>query len=168
MSESEERLNQWLRDAHAMEEQAEQMLSGMSSRIENYPDLATRIQQHLEETRSQRQRLEACMQRRGISTSTMKDMTARFTALMQGVSGAMSGDEVMKGALSGYTFEHFEIASYKILIAAAEALGDNETARVCNEICREEEAMASWLAERIPETTRTYLMREDAGVDAKR
>ncbi len=90
-----------MRDAHAMEEQAEQMLSGMSSRIENYPDLATRIQQHLEETRSQRQRLEACMQRRGVSTSTMKDMTARFTALMQGVGGAMSGDEVIKGALSG-------------------------------------------------------------------
>lgn len=169
MTDINDTLNQWLRDAHAMEEQAEQMLSSQASRIENYPDLAARIQQHISETRSQRERLERCLERRGASTSAMKDMTAKATAMMQGLGSMMAGDEVMKGTHASYAFEHFEIASYRILTAAAEAAGDTETARICEDICREEEAMASWLADRIPETTRTYLAREHAGLDeAKR
>jgi ferritin-like metal-binding protein YciE len=45
-----ENLLDWLRDVHAMAHQAEQMLRAQSSRLENYPDLKARIDQHLEET----------------------------------------------------------------------------------------------------------------------
>ncbi|WP_067334280.1 ferritin-like domain-containing protein [Stappia indica] len=169
MTDMNETLNQWLRDAHAMEEQAEQMLDSQASRLESYPELASRIRQHLEETHSQRERLESCIERRGASSSSMKDMAARLSALMQGMSSMMSSDEVMKGLLTSYAFEHFEVASYRILTAAAEAVGDSETARMCEAICKEEEAMASWLAGQIPEVTRTYLSRESADMDeAKR
>jgi ferritin-like metal-binding protein YciE len=44
---------EWLRDAHAAEEQAETMLSGMARRIENYPELKARIEQHIGETQRQ-------------------------------------------------------------------------------------------------------------------
>lgn len=169
MTDMNETLNQWLRDAHAMEEQAEQMLSSQASRLESYPELASRIRQHLEETRSQRERLESCIEHRGGSSSSMKDMAAKLSATMQGMSSTMASDEVMKGLLASYAFEHFEVASYRILVAAAEAVGDGRTARMCEEICREEEAMADWLAERIPGVTRTYLSRESAEMDeAKR
>jgi ferritin-like metal-binding protein YciE len=40
----------WLRDAHSAEEQAETMLSGMARRIENYPQLKARVEQHIRET----------------------------------------------------------------------------------------------------------------------
>jgi len=50
MTESAEHLLDWLRDAHAMEQQAEQMLRAQSGRLEHYPELKTRIDQHLEET----------------------------------------------------------------------------------------------------------------------
>jgi len=43
MADMDERLNQWLRDAHAMELQAEHMLNGLAGRIESYPELGTRI-----------------------------------------------------------------------------------------------------------------------------
>lgn len=169
MTTAAERLNQWLRDAHAMEEQAEQMLKAQSGRIESYPDLKARIDQHIEETRSQRQRLERCMETRGISSSSIKDITGQMTAMMQGMGGMVAGDEIVKGAMAGYTFEHMEIASYKVLIAAAEAEGDNATAEACRQICREEEAMASWLADHLDEVTRMHLSREEAGADeAKR
>jgi ferritin-like metal-binding protein YciE len=135
-------LDQWLRDAHAMEQQAETMLSSQAGRIENYPELKQRIEQHLRETQSQRERIETCLQRRGTSTSGAKDLAAKFTAMMQGLSGTVMGDEVAKGAMASYTFEHFEISAYKILIASAELAGDTETARVCKEICDEEERMA--------------------------
>lgn len=169
MTDIKERLDQWLRDAHAMEEQAEKLLSGQASRIENYPDLRARIEQHLEETKSQRRRLESCLERRNVSSSTLKDMTGKFTATVQNLSGLFAGDEVVKGALASYAFEHMEIASYRILIAAAEAEGDMETAETCEEICEEEEAMASWLLENIGAIATRHLIREEASLEeAKR
>lgn len=162
MTDINDRINQWLLDAHAMEEQAETILSGQSHRIESYPELETRMRQHLEETRSQQVRLDQCIKRRGASHSSMKDMVGKFTATMQNLSGAFAGDEVVKGVLAGYAFEHMEIASYRILIAACEVAGDHETRAVLEDICREEEAMAQWLADAIPDITRRHLQRTEA------
>jgi len=154
-----EELDQWLRNAHAMEEQAEKMLEAQASRIENYPELAAGVNRHLAETQRQKERLEQCLDRRGTSSSGMKDVAAKFTAVMQGVGGSMAADEVVKGAMASYTFEHFEISAYRTLIAAAELAGDSETARVCTEICREEESMADQLAGLLPQVATTYLHR---------
>jgi ferritin-like metal-binding protein YciE len=44
----------WLRDTHAMEQQAEAMLESQASRLEHYPDLRQRIVAHPDETRWQR------------------------------------------------------------------------------------------------------------------
>lgn len=166
MSNISETVNQWLRDAHAMEEQAEDMLQSQAGRIRNYPQLKARIEQHITETQSQRERLEGCLEARGTSASTMKDLSGKTTALMQGLGGIFAGDEVVKGTLAGYTFEHMEIASYKLLIAAARTDGDQETARVCEEICREEEAMAEWMAANMEDIAATYLRREEESSDA--
>ena len=68
-----------------------------------------------------------------------------------------------------YTFKHMEIASYRILIAAAEAVGDSQTTGVCRQILVEEEAMAAWLSEQVPGTVQKFLKRDEiAGVQAKR
>jgi ferritin-like metal-binding protein YciE len=169
MNEITKRVDQWLRDAHAMEQQAETILQGQTSRIENYPQLSAKFDAHLEETRRQRERLEKCMERRGASTSGLKDVAAKFTATMQNLSGLFAGDEVVKGLMAGYTFEHMEIASYRILSAAAKADGDAETARVCDEICKEEEAMAAWLQDNMGTIATQYLQRDESGSkEAKR
>ncbi|MCV0397233.1 MAG: ferritin-like domain-containing protein [Rhizobiaceae bacterium] len=166
MADINEIVDQWLRDAHAMEEQAEQMLKAQAQRIENYPDLKARIEQHIGETQSQRERLEACLKTRGTTTSSVKDVTGKFTAMMQGIGGVFAGDEVVKGSLASYAFEHMEIASYKILAAAARTAGDEQTATVCEDILREEEAMASWLSDNMGSVSSTYLRREAGGSDA--
>ncbi|MBZ9965720.1 DUF892 family protein [Mesorhizobium sp. B292B1B] len=162
MSESREWLVQWLRDAHAMEEQAETMLNGQLNRIENYPELSDRIRQHVQETRQQAARLETCLDRIGQGSSTLKDAGGKLTAMAQSLSGVFAGDEVMKGSLASYTFEHMEIASYTILIAAAKSLGEAEVAQVCDENLREEVAMADWLKSHIPATTEQFLARTDS------
>ena len=64
-----ERLLQWLRDAHAMEKEAETMLTAQASRIENYPQLKSRIEMHVTETQDQARQLESCIERLGGSTS---------------------------------------------------------------------------------------------------
>ena len=84
------------------------------------------------------------------------------------MSGLFVGDEVVKGSLASYTFEHMEIGSYRILIATAEEAGEAETARVCEEILREEQAMADWLEDNMPMVTHAFLSRDQqAGVTAK-
>lgn len=169
MATVEENLMDWLRDAHAMEEQAETMLSAMAARIENYPQVKAKLEQHLEETRDQARRLEACIKRRGSDTSTAKDLMGKFAAMGQGMGGAMASDEIVKGSMAGYTFEHMEIAAYTVLVAAAEAAGDGETARTCRAILEQEVAMARWLEEHLPTVTRQYLGRaETPGATAKR
>ncbi|RUW00084.1 MULTISPECIES: DUF892 family protein [unclassified Mesorhizobium] len=162
MSESREWLIQWLRDAHAMEEQAETMLSGQLGRLESYPELSERIRAHLAETKEQARRLKSCLDGLEEGSSTLKDAGGKLTAMAQSISGVFAGDEVMKGSLASYTFEHMEIASYTILMAAAEAVGEAEIARVCEQNLREEEAMAEWLKANLPQVTETFLARADA------
>lgn len=169
MSKSREWLIQWLRDAHAMEEQAETMLNGQLSRLEHYPDLSARIRQHVEETKQQAARLQACLDGLDEGSSALKDAGGKLMAMAQSMSGIFAGDEVMKGSLASYTFEHMEIASYTMLIAAARSLGETEIARVCEQNLNEEIAMADWLQKHLPATTEQFLARNEIdGDEAKR
>lgn len=147
----------WLRDAHAMEQQAETMLTAMAKRIENYPDLKRRIEQHIEETRNQAQLVAQCIERRGGDTSTMKDLAGKAMAGMQGAMGMFSSDEIVKGGMMSYAFEHFEIASYSNLIEAARMVGDRETMEICESILPQEQAMADWLLHNMAGVSRRFL-----------
>jgi len=169
MSHARKELADWLRDAHAMEVQAEAMLKGQAARLEHYPKLKSRIEQHITETRRQARDVEQCLQSMGQDTSALKDTGGKAMAMMQAVGGIVMGDEVIKGTLAGYSFEHMEIASYTILIAAAEAAGEHEIASVCERILGEEQAMAAWLSAHTGEVVRQYLAREEIpGLDSKR
>jgi ferritin-like metal-binding protein YciE len=158
----------WLRDAHAMEEQAETMLTAQHRRLQNYPALKDRIGQHIEETKQHAASLQACLDRLGDGRSTVKVMAAKLTAMLQGASGVFVSDEVVKGSLAGYTFEQMEIASYRILIAAADYVGDEETKAVCQRILDDEIAMASWLEENMDSVVQDYLRRDENDLEAKR
>jgi len=160
MTEPRDWLVQWARDAHAMEEQAKTMLSGQAQRLENYPELRSRIEQHVQETERQAGRLETYLADVGKSESVLKDMSGKLMALGQSFSGVFAGDEVMKGALAGYTFEHMEIASYTILMHDAQTLGDERLAEICRLNLEEEKAMALWLQEHMPTVTSQFLQRE--------
>jgi ferritin-like metal-binding protein YciE len=163
-----ENLNDWLRDAHAMEQQAEKMLTAQAERLEHYPALRARIVQHIEETRGQQRLLDECLTRRGISNSIVKDLGGKLMAFGQAVGGMTTSDEVVKGAMAGYVFENLEIASYTSLIAAAQAVGDTATQAACEQIIVQEKAMAAWLLEHLPEVTQAFLARaEQPGVTAK-
>jgi ferritin-like metal-binding protein YciE len=155
-----ERLNEWLRDAHAAEQQAETMLSNMASRVEDYPELKRRIEQHVGETRRQAERVRGCLERRGDDTSALKDTGGKMLGFSQAMSGMLTDDEVMKGAIASSAFEAMEIASYRILADTAAEAGDPETARVCQEILREEQAMAAWLERHLPSLTHAYLVKD--------
>lgn len=168
-SEAKGKLYTWLKDAHAMEEQAEKMLTAQAKRLENYPKLRERIQQHIEETKSQSERIAECLESLNESSSAMKDMGGKLAAMGQALGGMTASDEVVKGGIASYAFEHFEIANYRALIAAADQLGEEKVKEVCEEILKEELAMAKWLEDNLDEVTRSFLSRsESSQLEGKR
>lgn len=169
MAQPDERMIKWLRDTHAMEKEAESMLTTMASRIEHYPELKQRVEQHIEETRSQASRVEARLQALGSDTTTVKDASSSAMGAVAAGSHAFWSDEVLKGFGASYAFEHLEIAAYRNLMFAAEALGDTATAQLCREILPEEEAMAGWLLEHQQALVQQFIALDQAeGVSAKR
>jgi ferritin-like metal-binding protein YciE len=168
MTSPRESLAAWLRDAHAMEGQAETFLQTQIDRLKNYPEALPRLQSHLEETKQQKAAVERCLQQLGEDTSLLKDGTMKVAANMQGLMHAMSSDEVLKNALASAAFEQFEAASYRMLVTAAEIAGEREIARICETIMEQEVAMADWAWGQLQPLTQKYVSLEAAGAEAKR
>ena len=167
MAVSRENLTAWLRDAHAMENQAIEILEKQGNRLEHYPELRAKVRTHLEESRRHAERVERCLHQLGTDTSSLKTAAGKLIGTAQQLAGLFASDEVLKSGIADYAFEHYEIASYRILIAAATEAGEHEVRRSLEENLREEEAMAEWLGQHLPEVTRQYLHREAAGQSAK-
>jgi|SRR5690625_858884 len=148
----------WLNDARAMELGLIQSLQGQAKMAEDlFPHVKSRIEQHLEETRRHAELIEGCLERLDANISTMKGVTGVLGAGLQSAMAALTGDDLVKASLAGYASEHLEIASYQALIAAANDLGDTETAAVCEQILEEELAMSEWLEENLPEIVLHFL-----------
>lgn len=159
MAKDKNMLLKWLRDAHAMEASAESILSKQVDKFKEYPRLKQRIVDHLDETRSQQTRVEQCIKDLGGDTSALKEMVGKFSGSMQAFMAAGAEDDVIKASIANYQFECMEIASYRVLVEAAEIYGNPEVARVCRQILAEEEEMADWLNNHMGEVTRAYLGR---------
>jgi ferritin-like metal-binding protein YciE len=167
MAVSRENLTAWLRDAHAMENQAIEILEKQANRLEHYPELRAKVRSHLEETHRHGERVERCLHQLGTDTSALKTALGKAVGTAQQLSGLFASDEVLKSGIADYAFEHYEIASYKMLIAAAAEAGEDQVGTILEQNLRDEEEMAAWLAQHLPEVTRQYLHREAAGQTAK-
>jgi ferritin-like metal-binding protein YciE len=152
-----------LRDAYAMEMQAKDMMANQAKRLEDYPKLRERAQQHERETDEQIKRLERCLAQVGDSPSTFKNLATRTAAAFQGAMHGMVSDEVIKDTLTGFAFEHFEIAAYRQLITMAVTLGENDIAEALQPSLEEEEEMAEWISDNMDHTVRTFMQRADEG-----
>ena len=62
-----------LRNAHAMETQARELMERQSERLDEYPEVKTKLTAHLQETNEQLKRLEQCLEACGEATSALKD-----------------------------------------------------------------------------------------------
>jgi ferritin-like metal-binding protein YciE len=155
-----------LRNAHALETQAVQLLSRQVERLENYPAMSERMRQHIEESRTQQARLEQILDRLGTSHSALKDAVTGFMGNMAALGHTVAQDEVVKNTFANYAFEHYEIASYKGLLEMADAAGDGQAPQLLRMSLDEEQRMAQWIDQHLPETIRTYMKLESSGQTA--
>lgn len=100
-----------LKNAHALETQAVQLLSRQVERLENYPEMSAKIQQHIQESEAQRDRLVTILERHGTSHSVLKDFVTGLTGNIAALAHAPMQDEMVKNTFANFAFEHFEIAS---------------------------------------------------------
>lgn len=156
-----------LRNAHGLEQQAIEMLERNAERLESYPELKARVARHLEESRQQQRMVAQVLEELGESPSSLKDTVMGMAENVQMMVHAAAGDEVLKNAYTGYAFEHFEIASYKALIVMARAAGESRVERMAQDILRQEEEMAHWLEDHLPQIVSQYIVQMGSG-QAKR
>ncbi|WP_127752497.1 MULTISPECIES: ferritin-like domain-containing protein [unclassified Devosia] len=157
-----------LRNAHAMENQALSIMKPQVSRIENYPEVARRLEQHIAETEVQLSRLDQLLEGMGGDNSTLKDMALSFTGAMAALGHTVAPDEIVKNSFANYAFEHFEIAAYKSLLALANHIGDTRAVELLTQNLREEQDMAAWLDQHIEPVTLQYAALREVGETAKR
>jgi ferritin-like metal-binding protein YciE len=155
-----------LRNAHAMEKEAVSIIKPQLARIENYPEVARRLEQHLRETEGQIVRLEEVLHSLGEDSSTLKDMALSVAGSMAAMGHTMAGDEILKISFANFAFENFEIAAYSSLLTIAE-LGGFPSARTALAANLEEEvAMASWLEDNLRAVTIKFASLREAGETA--
>jgi ferritin-like metal-binding protein YciE len=146
-----------LKNAHALEHQALSIMTPQVSRIENYPEVADRLQEHIEETNGQITRLDEILSDLGQSSSSLKDAALSMSGGMAAIAHSFAGDEILKNSFANYAFENFEIASYKSLLTLARDGGFQAFVPLLQQILTQEEEMAQWIDERLPMITRRYV-----------
>jgi len=157
----------WLRDAHAMEEQAEKLFSGQAKRFREFPELNKRelcgfLVMQADASRENQRALSIRIQQLGSDVSIIKNIAGKLIAASQNLVGAMMSDEPVKAILTLHTFTQMGIGAYTILIAAAEAALDAETASLCKSILNQYQARVIWLDNFIREITECFLAKSAA------
>jgi ferritin-like metal-binding protein YciE len=155
-----------LRNQHAVENQAIELLERQVGRLENYPAMRDRMQQHIEESREQAKRIDELLDALGTSASSVKDTMMSFVGNMAAMMHAPASDEVVKNSFANYAFEHYEIASYKSLLTLAEATGHSAATQLLTRSLAEEQAMAQWIDDHLKATTLEFLQHSERGEKA--
>lgn len=143
-----------------MENQALSIMKPQFSRIENYPDLAVRLDQHTKETEGQIERLEEVLDSLSEDRSRLKDMALSFTGAMAAVGHTVAGDEILKNSFANFAFENFEIAAYKSLLTLGQQGGfAGSTAALQINL---DEEIARWLEDKLEAVTLKFAAGEKA------
>ncbi len=145
----EEQFDKYLADAHAIEEQAVQLLS-KGPRLAGDDELAAAYAEHLVQTREHRRLIEQRLEARGAAPSKLKDAVLRMGALNWGAFFAAQPDTPAKLCAFAYAFEHLEIGAYELLARTAERARDADTAQLARQILADERGAAERLRSLLP------------------
>ncbi|HEX8856136.1 MAG TPA: DUF892 family protein [Thermoleophilaceae bacterium] len=154
--ELENRLIDYLADAHAIEAQAIQMLQA-APKIVGESELAKVFRDHLEETRAQQASVEARLKAHDAGPSRLKDAAMRVGALNWGAFFGAQPDTPAKLAGFAYAFEHLEIAAYEELKRVAARGDDTDTVRIADEIIPQERGTAALIHAEFPRAAEATL-----------
>ena len=164
MSQSEQKIVQYLNEAHALEVGLTQVLR---SQIAMTPEGSYRsgLEKHLRETQTHADRVKA--RQSALATAGdpfaagvafMEDIAAQTLALWKApldlMRGATVEEKVLENAKEACAAEALEIATYTALEHLARAAGDEETAELAASIRTDEERMLERVTRELPKLAR--------------
>ncbi|MER9197497.1 ferritin-like domain-containing protein [Mesorhizobium australicum] len=150
-----------------MENQALSIMKPQLERIESYPQVAEKLDQHIRETEGQIGRLDSLLEGLGESNSTIKDMALSLGGTMAAMGHTVAGDEILKNSFANFAFENFEIAAYNSLLVIADLAGETRAEGPLRQSLSEEEGMARWLQANLAGVTRQFAELKSVGEEAK-
>jgi ferritin-like metal-binding protein YciE/nucleoside-diphosphate-sugar epimerase len=142
----DELLLSYLRDAHALEGQAIELLESGAERVDD-EQLERVFREHLRQTRRHRELIEGLLDERGESSSTLKDAALKAGGLNLSAFFGAQPDSTTKLAGFAFAFEHLEIAAYELLKRVAAWAANDRVVAVAEEILAEERSAAERVAE---------------------
>jgi ferritin-like metal-binding protein YciE len=175
MSQAERKIAQYLNEAHSTEHE---LVRTLQAQIAMTPHGRHRngLEAHLEQTRSHASKVRERLRELdgssnpllwgiGLIESAVGQALALGQAPLQLVRGGTSGEEkVLKNAKDACASEALEIATYTALERAANAVGDEQTARLAASILSEEQMMLDRLLRELPALAQAAI---DAAVRGK-
>lgn len=151
----------WLKDAYSMERGLEETLKVYAKDAGEYPMVQDKIEEHIEVTRAQAERLKARLEAMGENTSKLKTLSGEIMGRLQGYGTKLANDKIIKNSLLAFASEYFEIGCYCAISAAAEKIGDDETVALAEQAIEEEQEMADWAEENLPELVHDFFEKEE-------
>jgi ferritin-like metal-binding protein YciE len=177
MSQSEQKIVQYLNEAHALEVGLVQVLRTQAAMAPEGP-LRDGLAQHLQQTKTHADRVKA---RQNELTSTgdpfaaglafMSDVVAQTLALWKApldlMRGASLEEKVLENTKEACAAEALEIATYTALEHLARGAGDDATAELAASIRADEERMRDHLTGELPKLARAVVTDGSADVVAE-
>jgi len=148
-----------LRNAHALETEAEQIMKRQLERLTDYPKMTEMLRTHLQETERQKERIDQILGSMSESTSSIKEGAMSVIGNLAAMAHAPADDEVLKNTFADLAFENYEIAAYKSLLTMAQACGASNAEGLLKQSLQEEQRMARWIDENVEDITRQYMTR---------
>ena len=155
-----------LRNTHALESQGLQQMESQVGGLENYPEYARLLRDHIEVTRRQLKRLEDALGALGESTSSFKEAVTNTAGRIGAAVHALAQDETLKNLYAGYGYQYDQIAAYRSLVVFAERAGQTGQVAGFKEAIEEEKRGAQGVDGLIETVTRQYIERTLGGAKA--
>jgi len=184
----EAKLIQYLNEAYGKEKELETALQA-HIKMAKRPPYKKRLQEHLKETKAQAKGLEkrikalggkaersapvpvvgpeAAVEAAGAVTAAATKAVAAAKGPLHALRGTGEAEKQLKNAKDELWNEYQEIGNYTAIETLAEALNDDETAKLAREYRRQEERMATYLLKLIPTLTRAVVTEEIPAADRR-
>ncbi len=173
MSQSEQKVVQYLNEAHASEVGLTRVLqsqiamtptgsyrSGLETHLRETRDHAQRVQKRLRELEQGRNPLQLI---NGAAQTVVSQAVALAKTPLDLVRGSSGEEKVLKNAKDACATEALEVATYTALERLASSVGDEQTAKLAASIRGDEDKMLQRVLREIPKLTEAVVRAEIRG-----
>ena len=155
-----------VRNTHAAENQGLTQMQQQLKGLENYPDYAALLRQHVHTTENQVKRLESVLTALGESPSAFKETVTNVAGAIGAAVHSWAQDETLKNLYAGYAYQYHQIAAYRSLAVFAEQAGHADHVAGYKQAVDEETKAAEAVAGMIESITKKYVALTLAGAKA--